>query len=76
MVPGNHDVVRTLDSEVTEAGLTTILQSSDKVNSFIDSEEKNGISRVLPFKEYEKSFIKILVVIRSFRIINQHLNCR
>ncbi|MGE6614239.1 metallophosphoesterase [Peribacillus sp. NPDC076916] len=56
MVPGNHDVNRKLDNEVSEAGLTTILKSSEKVNNFIDSEEKNGISRVLPFKEYEKEF--------------------
>ncbi|WJE54850.1 metallophosphoesterase [Bacillus cereus] len=56
MVPGNHDVNRVLDNEITEAGLTTILKSSDKVNNFIDSEETNGISRVLPFKDYEKEF--------------------
>ncbi|MED0993656.1 metallophosphoesterase [Bacillus nitratireducens] len=56
MVPGNHDVNRNLDSEVLELGLSTFLHSSDKVNTFIDSEDTSGISRVLPFKEYEKEF--------------------
>ncbi|PFH87786.1 metallophosphoesterase [Bacillus sp. AFS088145] len=48
-VPGNHDVDRKLDKEMQEIGLLNILKNSEKVNSFIDSGEEDGMKRVLPF---------------------------
>lgn len=57
-VPGNHDVVYNADKEQNEAGLMTILKSSEKVNEFIDSGDLDGIRRILPFKEFEKQFFQ------------------
>ncbi|MFA1714149.1 metallophosphoesterase [Peribacillus frigoritolerans] len=57
-VPGNHDVVRSADKEVIEVGLKSVLTNSEKVNTFIDSRDEDGIKRVLPFKIFEKEYFK------------------
>jgi predicted MPP superfamily phosphohydrolase len=53
-VPGNHDIVRNADSKHIDNGLATTLSNSQELNSFFN--EPEGISRVLPFKEFEKYF--------------------
>ncbi|WP_282156340.1 metallophosphoesterase [Cytobacillus gottheilii] len=55
-VPGNHDIIRSADKEHTELGLLHLLKNSEKVNSFIDSGEEDGIKRVLPFKSFERAY--------------------
>lgn len=55
-VPGNHDVVHKADKEVNEKGLLSILKNAEKVNNFIDSEDTDGIKRILPFKSFERDY--------------------
>lgn len=65
-VPGNHDVVRTADSKITENGLLGTLTNSQELNQFFNKPE--GISRIIPFKEFEKSFYE--AVDNSAKITN------
>lgn len=57
-VPGNHDIVRNADKKHIEVGLFHSLKSSEVVNAFIDSEDEDGIKRILPFKNFEKSYFQ------------------
>jgi len=58
IVPGNHDIKRNADEDIEEIGLLSKLNSTEKVNSFIDSEKQNGIRRILFFKKFEKYIYK------------------
>ncbi|HMR87332.1 MAG TPA: metallophosphoesterase, partial [Saprospiraceae bacterium] len=54
--PGNHDINRNADDEISENGLKGTLSSSEKIISFInDSEKKNNYNYIQRIKEY-KSF--------------------
>ena len=53
---GNHDIDRDADNKYIEIGLQSELSSVDKVNEFYDSNDINGIRRVLPFKQFENKF--------------------
>ncbi|MFA6245929.1 MAG: metallophosphoesterase [Mucilaginibacter sp.] len=54
--PGNHDAVRNLDTEITEAGCLNILKSSVKVNDFIkkirNGGDMSGALRMKPYKDF------------------------
>jgi TPR repeat protein/predicted MPP superfamily phosphohydrolase len=54
--PGNHDVYRDADSEITEEGLIRCLNNNEKLNKFITENNTEGIKRIFPYKEFEKSF--------------------
>lgn len=54
--PGNHDILRSEDSDTIECGLSQILTCTEKVNQFIDSSKTEGINRILPFKKFEKNY--------------------
>lgn len=58
--PGNHDVNRQADKPFNEVGLKTDLNSIDKVNSFINSEEEDydGIKRIKEYKDFEFELYK------------------
>jgi len=56
ITPGNHDVKRDADDYINEIGLSNLLNSTEAVNSFIDSENLTGVKRILSFKEFEKMF--------------------
>lgn len=61
-VPGNHDIVRTLDSKFIEKGIDASLTNIESINQYIDANfrscisEVDGIKRLAPFKEYEANF--------------------
>ncbi|MCQ6959905.1 metallophosphoesterase [Mucilaginibacter aquariorum] len=54
--PGNHDIVRNLDSEITESGCLNTLTSTSKVNSFIrdirNGGDMSGVKRIVPYKDF------------------------
>ena len=53
--PGNHDIDRNADKSFHEIGLKTQLVSTDEINSFINTEEKDydGIHRIKDYKTFE-----------------------
>ncbi|MDQ3191439.1 MAG: metallophosphoesterase [Bacteroidota bacterium] len=55
-VPGNHDVIRNLDSINIEAGLKQNLNSVEAVNDFFINPEGNN--RIKSFKNFENEFYK------------------
>lgn len=57
-IPGNHDIVRSADSNIIELGLKSALVDSEKVNAFIDAENEEGIKRILPFKKFEQEYFR------------------
>lgn len=54
--PGNHDIDRDADSIDIEAGLKNNLKNMTVISKRIDDGKTEGISRILPFKEFEKRF--------------------
>lgn len=56
--PGNHDIVRSLDTIYSENGNKTTLKDSESVNTFINhiktQKAKFGIERMRPYKEFEE----------------------
>ncbi len=58
LIPGNHDINREADDEIDEAGLCSVLNSTEKVNKIIDSKTDKGIKRILHYKEFESEFYK------------------
>jgi predicted MPP superfamily phosphohydrolase len=58
--PGNHDISRSLIDPIYEAGIKQLLDSTERVNEFIDSQKTDGIKRILNFKEIERNFHKDL----------------
>ena len=56
--PGNHDVDRHADADYIEKGLCQALSCTEEVNNFIASNKEEGIKRILPFKNFEKSYHK------------------
>jgi UDP-2,3-diacylglucosamine pyrophosphatase LpxH len=75
-VPGNHDIDRKADKEMHQNGLTSTLKTTEKVNEFIDSEDMDGIRRILPYKKFEKKFHenftgeKVITNFQSSYIVN------
>jgi len=55
-VPGNHDIDRNADKVKDEIGMEGWLNSPEIVNQYIDSNDTDGRKRMLPFKNYERSF--------------------
>ncbi|HYE81811.1 MAG TPA: metallophosphoesterase [Clostridia bacterium] len=55
-VPGNHDIKRDEDSEVSDNGMYATLKDINKVNEHIDSLKDEGIKRILPFKDFETNY--------------------
>jgi predicted MPP superfamily phosphohydrolase len=55
-VPGNHDMWRDKDSNIIETGMSQTLKTIEAVNTHIDSNSQEGISRTIPFKTFEKEF--------------------
>lgn len=55
-VPGNHDIWRDKDSEITERGLSQILINTEEVNKYIDSNSEEGVKRIEPFNSFEHQF--------------------
>ena len=53
-VPGNHDINRSADSKISEAGIEKLLDNQVKINEFINSPE--GINRIKQFTEFETYF--------------------
>lgn len=61
ITPGNHDVDCSKISKFLESGLKTTLIDSESVNEYensISEENQEGLERILPFKDYEKTFYK------------------
>ena len=62
LCPGNHDIVRSLDSERDEAGSKVYFDQEPKITSFIidaiAKESYDGIKRIEPYKKFEKEFYK------------------
>ncbi|HEY3489573.1 MAG TPA: metallophosphoesterase [Candidatus Deferrimicrobiaceae bacterium] len=59
IIPGNHDLDFSADADFVDDGLGTKLVTVDKVNEFIDEgngKSTSGISRMLPFKNFERGF--------------------
>lgn len=56
--PGNHDIDRNADPEYVDKGLCDTLTCVEKINEYIDSNDINGIKKLLPFNEFEKEFRK------------------
>jgi predicted MPP superfamily phosphohydrolase len=54
--PGNHDVDRQMDKEVTELGMRTMLADTQALNKFMMSKEEDGIRRMTGFKEFQKYY--------------------
>lgn len=58
MVPGNHDIKRSMDSHIIENGLFTSLSTEEAVNDFIvkckNDGTDEGIKRMLPYKDFEE----------------------
>jgi DNA repair exonuclease SbcCD nuclease subunit len=69
MVPGNHDVNRNLDSQLTELGIDNILSNEQELSKFykqaIDGKTSEGISRIKPFKNFEKSYYSNIQIPKS-----------
>lgn len=60
IIPGNHDVVRSLDEEPIELGYQSYFQKNPlNISKFISESIKNdkqiGVRRISEFKEFEKS---------------------
>lgn len=58
--PGNHDINRNADKSFHQAGLKNDLDSIDKINSFIHSDENeyDGIQRIREYKDFEFELYK------------------
>ena len=58
--PGNHDINRNADKPFHEIGLKGNLDSIDKINSFINSNEEDydGIQRIKEYKDFEFELYK------------------
>ncbi|MCR9133291.1 MAG: metallophosphoesterase [bacterium] len=60
IIPGNHDIVRELDSEYIEIGLRHSLSNTEKVNEFVENAIKTnnteGIKRIIPFNNFKNNF--------------------
>lgn len=58
--PGNHDINRNADKPFHETGLRSDLDSIDKVNSFINANEKDydGVQRIKEYKDFEFELYK------------------
>lgn len=58
--PGNHDINRNADKHFHEIGLKSNLDSIDKINSFINSNEEDydGIQRIKEYKDFEFELYK------------------
>ncbi len=58
LIPGNHDIDRTQDNEITEKGMLEHLSSHENISKFIVTAIENnnyfGIERIKSFKEFEK----------------------
>jgi len=58
IIPGNHDIERNKDREITEKGLIEHLKTHENISNFIlNALEKNdfyGIERIRAFNEFEK----------------------
>lgn len=62
-VPGNHDIDRTLDDDITETGMEHYLGSVNIINQYIDANREKkikdilpGMRRIIPYKEFERQF--------------------
>lgn len=62
MCPGNHDIVKNLDSERAERTLKQELNSKEKIDKFqssvVNSDYIEDHKRVLPYKNFEKSLFE------------------
>lgn len=58
--PGNHDIQRNLDSKMAEKGTCDYLTSTDIINNFLEDVDEAGkcMQRVMPFKSFERCFMK------------------
>ncbi|MBI9062761.1 MAG: metallophosphoesterase [Marinilabiliaceae bacterium] len=54
--PGNHDIDLNRDEGIVDENLTSKLKNTEEVNKFIDSNKKDGIRRIIPFKDFERKF--------------------
>lgn len=60
MVPGNHDVVRSADSEITEEGLRAVLSDATKLDRFVrdilTNDKYEGVKRVEAYREFTSKY--------------------
>lgn len=56
LIPGNHDIDRTIVNKYMESGLKHNLTTTNEVNSFIDKNNCEEINRILSFKKFEETF--------------------
>jgi predicted MPP superfamily phosphohydrolase len=59
-IPGNHDVVRSGDSEVTEVGLQSVLKDAKKLDAFVkamlDKGKREGVARMIAYSNFMNQF--------------------
>lgn len=60
-IPGNHDIDRNADKEPIELGYKSYFQKDyDNISNFmltaLNKDEREGLRRIVPFKEFEKKF--------------------
>ncbi|MDR1755379.1 MAG: metallophosphoesterase [Culturomica sp.] len=63
IIPGNHDIDRSLDSEFVNLGMNQKFQADyqailDFVKNVLEKGNEEGIQRIIPFKEFETSLYK------------------
>lgn len=56
IAPGNHDMVRTDDTQVTELGLTKKLISQEEITAYMEEGDDEGSKRTNCYNAFEKRF--------------------
>ncbi len=54
--PGNHDIDFRRDTEIDELGMNRLLTSPQAVIEYMDRDHPQGMNRVGPFKDFERTF--------------------
>jgi len=55
-VPGNHDMIKSEDSILTENGVKVTLTTTENINDYIDDGATEGRKRVIPYKKFEREY--------------------